>query len=56
VHTGAPLEQAMAALVAHGFVDVQDVPAAHALQVPVLPHTPLPPPAAVQEEPAVTNV
>jgi len=40
VHTGAPLEQAMAALVAHGFVDVQAAPTVQAAQVPLALQTP----------------
>jgi hypothetical protein len=55
-HTGAPVEQAMAAPVAHGFVDVQAVPAAHAVQALLVPlHTPATPPD-VQAAPAAVKV
>jgi hypothetical protein len=47
VHTGAPLEQEIAAAVAHGFVEVQAAPVTHAVQ---RPPAPLQTPASVPEE------
>jgi hypothetical protein len=54
VQTGAPLEQFTVALAAHGFVEVQAVPAAQAVQVPAS-QTPLIVPD-VQDRPFARNV
>ena len=54
--TAVPLVQLVVAVAVHGLLDVHAAPWVQALHVPALLHTPLPPPAAVQGEPAATSV
>jgi hypothetical protein len=55
VQTGAPLEQLMVAVAAHGLVDVQLASGEQAVQVPLVPQTPLVVPC-VHGVPGVWNV
>jgi hypothetical protein len=55
VQTGAPLPQAMVALVAHGFEEVQVAPALHCVHTPAALHTPATPPV-VHDVPTATKV